>query len=454
MQKRFYLFLLAFCSSLCLKSQSIDSVEVSSLNVNLSQLINAVENQSGYFFSFNSKSVDLQQPINFKKRVLAFSDILEQLRVQAAIESKVNPTTRKIILTTFTGYIINGVVRDKTSKESIPDVYIYDDYFNDTQSNEEGYFRLRMNPNSTYINFSSINYKHKSIGIKGNEIADIIVELEISNILPDVLVTTKNDDKTLIFPHEHDLKEVLNTPGTLGNSDLLGYLRTQPGVSVGNEGQNGFIVRGGTIDQNLILIDGLPIYEANHLGGLSSIFITDAIKDVDFYKSAFPARYGGKLSSVMDVRLKDGDRDTLRQSIRMGLEGVDASIQGPLGNKTSFIINGKTSWFTTLAGPLIQNSLDFNTTDLSYKDLYGKVSHWFSPSNRISITAYNGNDRILLRQNVVDENNLSYDDVNNIKWVTFIKIGSVCLPIVGTSFPIKTKIKRITIGLKIAIHFL
>jgi len=416
MFKYVHAFLCTILFCIALKGQS-QQFSFSQTELSLQELINRVESNSKFYFSFNSKHIDLDQRLTMSRAKLSLDDILNVLKHEYAIESKLNQKSKKIILTPFGGYIIYGIVRDVSSKETISDVLIYDELnLVEAESNNEGYFKIQLSPAAKAIYLAPINHMPFRYELDVNNLENVIVEIEYSNWLPDIIVTPISETSAEEDFQKKDLREIQNTLGISGTSDLLQYLRTEKGVSVGNEGQNGYNVRGGSFDQNLILLDGMPLYEASHLGGLSSVFITDAIKDVDFYKNAFPANYGGKLSSVLDIRLKDGNRNRLQKSFSMGLEGTSASLDGPLGRNTSFSINGKASWFSALVTPLLQESLDFNEVRLFYADIYAKVSHWFSPSNRLSFSAYTGKDVIFLQQEVSDENDFSYTDLNNIEW--------------------------------------
>lgn len=141
-------------------------------------------------------------------------------------------------------------------------------------------------------------------------------------------------------------------PTLFGEADVIKALQTQPGVSAGTEGLAGMYVRGGNGDENLYMIDGIQLYQVNHLGGLFSAFNAEALKDVDFYKSAFPARYGGRLSSVVDVHTKDGNMKEYHGSAMLGLTSGNLNFEGPIiKNRTSFNASFRRSWLDGLSAP-------------------------------------------------------------------------------------------------------
>ncbi len=144
-------------------------------------------------------------------------------------------------------------------------------------------------------------------------------------------------------------------PILLGETDVLKTIQLLPGVQSGTEGTNGINVRGGGPDQNLILIDGVPVYNANHLFGFFSVFNTDAINDVSLIKGGFPASYGGRLSSVIDVKMKEGNNKKFGGTASFGLISTKLALEGPIvKDKTSFIVSFRRTWLDMIADPIIQ----------------------------------------------------------------------------------------------------
>lgn len=144
------------------------------------------------------------------------------------------------------------------------------------------------------------------------------------------------------------------TPTLLGESDIIRTLQLMPGVSMGTEGVSGLYVRGGNVDENLFLIDGNPVYQLNHLGGIFSAFNGEAIKSMDFYKAGFPARYGGRLSSVVDVQTKEGNMKEFHGSASVGLIAGNLSLEGPIiKDRTSFSIALRRTWLDVITAPTL-----------------------------------------------------------------------------------------------------
>ena len=182
----------------------------------------------------------------------------------------------------------------------------------------------------------------------------------------------------------------------MSSPDLIKTVQALPGVASGSELMSGLYVHGGTGTDNLFLLDGVPLYQVSHLAGLFSSFNTDVVESVDFYKSGFPARYGGRLSSVVDVRTKDGDFEKYRGLFSIGLIDGRLQYEGPIvKGKTSFNVAMRRSWLDILMIPgskLIGDSQNKFDVRYSFYDINGKITHRFSPGNRLSLNFYTGRD--------------------------------------------------------------
>ncbi|MDE5735297.1 MAG: TonB-dependent receptor, partial [Duncaniella sp.] len=193
--------------------------------------------------------------------------------------------------------------------------------------------------------------------------------------------------------------EIRSTPTLLGESDVIKSLHTQPGVTEGMEGAAGMNVHGGDSDQNLVMLDNVPLYQVSHFGGLFSTFNTDLIHHIDFYKTSIPARYDGRLSSVLDVRLGDGRSDGHHGTARLGLNTGALNLSGPIGARTTYIAGVRCSWLDLLSIPLValSNAIsDDEQTRMGYGfyDVNAKVTHRFSQSLKGFASVYWGLDRL------------------------------------------------------------
>lgn len=220
-------------------------------------------------------------------------------------------------------------------------------------------------------------------------------------------VVVEADRNTHIAMHSADIgrinltrADITATPALFGESDVIKTLQMQPGVSAGIEGLASMYVHGGANDENMYMLDNVPIYQVNHFGGLFSAFNTEAIKNVDFYKSSFPARYNGRLSSIMAVNTRDGNTNGHHGQFRLGLTSGAFSLEGPLpGGKTTYSLALRRSWFDAISVPAlaIYNSVRSdkeNTTTARYAfmDANAKITHNFSNRSRLHLMFYYGDD--------------------------------------------------------------
>lgn len=193
-------------------------------------------------------------------------------------------------------------------------------------------------------------------------------------------------------------KEIINTPVLFGESDVIKALQLQPGISEGQEGLAGMHVHGGNSDENLYMLDNVPLYQVNHFAGLFSAINADAVSYIDFFKSSIPAKYDGRLSSYLDVRTKNGSPEGHHGSVRLGLTSGAFNIDGPVGKKTTYSLALRRSWFEVLSIPiiaLVNSSNDYNIRfNYAFMDLNAKVTHRFSNTATAFTSVYFGDDML------------------------------------------------------------
>jgi len=206
------------------------------------------------------------------------------------------------------------------------------------------------------------------------------------------------------------MTQIKNIPAFMGEVDLLKAIQLIPGVRNAGEGNAGFYVRGGGPDQNLILLDDATVYNTGHLFGFFSIFNSDAIKNVSLIKGGMPAQYGGRLSSVVDVAMKDGNMRQLQIDGGVGLIASRFSIQGPLKkDKASFIVSARRTYADALAKPFIKKTSNFYGSGYYFYDLNAKLNYRFSDKDRLFLSGYFGRD-------VFDFVNTKRSFSTNIPW--------------------------------------
>jgi hypothetical protein len=217
-------------------------------------------------------------------------------------------------------------------------------------------------------------------------------------------------------------------PALLGEQDILKALTLTPGVNLALEGSSGLVVRGGTPDQNLILLDGARVFNPTHLLGLFSVFNAEAVANVDLYKGQFPARYGGRLSSVIDVRLKEGNRKAFEGNASIGLLTSQVLAQGPIGKRTSFLLAGRASYLGLLLLPVYVAYLNDQANAYANYWLYdfnGKVNHTFADHSQLFVSFYTGQDRFSVREGgslAADETKLGFNWGNQTMTVRYNRL--------------------------------
>jgi outer membrane receptor for ferrienterochelin and colicin len=291
---------------------------------------------------------------------------------------------------------ISGYVQDASNGESLIGASVYAVRLQKgAVANNYGFYSLTLKPDSISLSFSYVGYRSQTVHLFLTRDTVIIMKLQNSALLGEVIVTEDKADKiqestrmgTISLP----ISQIKAMPALMGETDVIKALQLLPGVQGGSEGSSGLYVRGGGADQNLILLDGVPVYNASHLYGFFSTFNADAINHVELVKGGFPARYGGRLSSVVDIRMKEGDESKLHGQVSLGVISSKFVLEGPIGNKkTSFIISGRRSYLNLLDASVFKSQPA--PDDYYFYDLNAKINHQINKKNRIYLSAYMGAD--------------------------------------------------------------
>jgi outer membrane receptor for ferrienterochelin and colicin len=304
-------------------------------------------------------------------------------------------------------YSISGTVEDKLTGEKLISANIYDaTTFKGISSNAFGFYSLTLPAGNIKLTFSYIGYEAVSLDIE--LVKDTIINMRLDPVINigEVVISAERAKSAILSTQmsmtELSSKSIKSLPMLLGEVDVLKALQLLPGVKGGNEGTSGIYVRGGGPDQNLILLDGVPVYNANHLFGFFSVFNPDAIQNVKLITGGFPARYGGRLSSVLDIRMRDGNNKKFSAEGSVGIISSKLTLEGPIiKDKTSYIVSGRRTYIDLLAQPLIKLQSMGSNNNLSagyyFYDLNAKVNHKFSDRSRLFLSAYSGKDKAYLR---------------------------------------------------------
>jgi hypothetical protein len=302
---------------------------------------------------------------------------------------------------------ISGYITDSASGEVIAGATVTTaDYLNYSISNSYGYYVLTLNPSedsvklqASYVGFSPSYFK-----IKPDQNLKIDFALNSRNILEEVIVSA---EKSNTYEKRKEMSivsvpvsKVTIMPSLGGESDLLKSLQLMPGIQSGNEASSGLYVRGGSPDQNLMVIDDVPIYYVNHLGGFVSTFNTDAINSMKLVKGGFPAHYGSRLSSVLDIKMKEGNMKEFHGNGMIGMIASKIMVEGPIRkDTTSYMLSARRFLYDLITRPLTAAySVDGVSVGYNFYDLNAKINHIISPKDRLYLSFYYGGDKILTRQ--------------------------------------------------------
>lgn len=269
-------------------------------------------------------------------------------------------------------------------------------------TDQGGRFQIQIPAGEYIINISFVNHEEKIINLKAFDDGELLIELEeLPTVLDEVVVQDRaNKDAVTsnIGRVEISMKEIKRLPSFMGEVDLIKQIQTLPGVTTAGEAASGFNVRGGGADQNLILYDGLPIFNSSHVFGFFSTFNSEAIRDVTFYRGGIPAWYGGRVSSVLDIRSKEGDYEKWKGGAGLGIITSNFHIGGPIiKNKTSVAASIRTTYSDWLINSIRTNYIDLRNSSVTFYDATFKLTHKFSNNTKISFSSYTSQDQFRLQ---------------------------------------------------------
>src|SRR5687768_8240447 len=296
-----------------------------------------------------------------------------------------------------TKYTVSGTVKQKTSGETLigVSVIVVEKPNVGVITNEYGFYSLSLPKGNYTLRVTYVGYKQELIPVKLDGNVTISIDLSDQGSMQEVVVGAKktNDNltKATMGTEVLNMKTAAKIPVVFGEKDLIKTIQLMPGIKSNGEGSNGFSVRGGAADQNLILLDEAPVYNASHLLGFFSTFNSDAIKDATIIKGNSPAQFGGRLSSVLDVKMKEGNNKNYQVSGGLGLISSRLTVEGPIQKeKSSFIISGR----RTYADLLAKLSPDFKDIKLYFYDLNAKANLAINDKNKIYFSGYFGQDEL------------------------------------------------------------
>lgn len=386
--------------SLHLQAQKADTkLSFSIRNANLDEFVKRLENSTGFSFIYGEE-VEIKHYITLEVKQKTIREILDQAFTNEPIgyqiagrhillqKKKPKPVSRK--------FTISGYVTDGTSSETLIGANILESRQKQgTTTNPYGFYSITLPQGVAELDFSYLGYatQHHMLTLNKDTVLNIL--MQDNNQLDEVVITSNKTEAgiaaTQMGAVEIPMAQIKNTPSILGETDVMKTIQLMPGVQAGVEGSAGLYVRGGGPDQNLILLDGVPVYNVDHLFGFFSVFTPEAVKKVTLFKSSFPARFGGRLSSVVDVRSNDGDMKKYHGTLSVGLLSSKLQLEGPIiKDRTSFNLSARRSYIDLITKPFMPKN---DKMSYYFYDINAKVNHKFSDRSRLFLNFYKGKDR-------------------------------------------------------------
>ncbi len=294
-------------------------------------------------------------------------------------------------------FTINGYIKDAANGEELIGATIYvKEINNGVTTNVYGFYSITLEPGNYTLSYTYVGYGQQiqNITLDKNTAVNISLISE-SEQLEEIVIQgdleQANVENTEMSTNKLDIRTILKVPTFLGEADVFRSLLLLPGVSTVGEGASGFNVRGGSVGQNLVLLDEAPVYNSSHLFGFFSVFNPDAVKDTKLFKGAIPSRYGGRLASILDVRMKEGNSKEFEGNGGIGSLFSRLALEAPIvKDKSSFIIAGRRSYVDVLARPFVPLLEDGGS--LYFYDLTLKTNYTFNRKNKLYASGYFGRD--------------------------------------------------------------
>ncbi|MCT4616274.1 MAG: TonB-dependent receptor [Marinifilaceae bacterium] len=391
------LLLVFSIESLEAKANNQTKIDIGRNKCQIIFIINKFKEKLGFDFAYSSSQIDTKKEIQLKAQKISISDFLNQLQ-SIGISSRIKQNTVVLFKSKEKKKIrISGYVEDGESGERLIGANIYDSSnYKGTTTNNYGFFAFDID-NTKQINVSFVGYSSLILPVNFTNDTSLVIALKPNVQINEVVVKAGSSDminsKDPIGRMNLSMQKIKALPTSLGEVDVMKSAQLLPGISEGSEGNTGMYVRGGSDDQNLIILDGVNVYNPNHLFGFLSVFNADAIKNCTILKGGFPARYGGKLSSVVDMNMREGNMKKLSGSVSLGLLSSKAYLEGPLiKDKTSFFVSARRTYLDLFGSQILSNLNDYDHSNYYFYDINAKINHKFNNKHRLYLSYYKGRD--------------------------------------------------------------
>lgn len=429
MKLSFSLYLLGCFQLLAISSFSQEKVSLDLKNYSLENILIQIESQTSITFIYNNDEIDINQKLDLIVYEESIDKTLKKLFKNSAINYSIK--TDHIVLSVGNKnsnrqqkrHALSGTIKDIITGETLLGAnIIIKEIKRGTTSNEYGFYSITLPDGKYTLQILYLGYISKEVEINLFKNHKLDIELTpSSNELDEVVIESSFQTKSQVKSIQTGVAvikslEIKKMPALLGEPDVTRALLTQPGINSIGEGATGFNVRGGNIDQNLILLDEAPIYNSSHVWGFFSIFNTDAIKNLKLYKGGIPSRYGGRASSVVDIRQREGSSKKFKGEGGLGLLFSRLTLEGPIKkDKLSYLVSGRRSYFD-LFFPLLGEEVKNNK--VYFYDLNAKLSWNINDNNKLFVSGYSGADVMKLKfEGYIDEDGTKTpDEIISFKW--------------------------------------
>lgn len=420
-----------------LKGQEVRPEGSVSLDLNgvpLREVLDEIASQTAYTFSYSNRQVDDSQPVSIHvvrqplapvldslllPRQISYRLVEKQIVLRKARKGDPDTAVGKAANKPGEGFTFCGYVKDRSSSEILIGAAVWVPGTNSgTITNNYGFFSLTLETSPDTLHCSFIGYRkevlvHPESG-KGN--LDFLLEKE-PELLSEVKIVTP-DPKFMLESVQGSAdrvraSSVRRMPAVMGEKDVIKSLALIPGIKFFGDGSTIFYVRGGNRDQNLVTIDEAPVYNPTHMLGFFSTIVPEAIKDIQVYKGDFPASYGGRLSSLIDIRTRDGNMNRFGMEASTGLLASTLTVEGPLWKEhISYFISGRRSY---ILKPI--QKFNENIRDLYFSDLHFKLNYDINRRNRVFFSVYSGKDNFIQQNTSLHSSGINWQNATStIRW--------------------------------------
>ena len=391
-------------------------VTVQLSNVKFETIIQSLETQSGFLFSYDANIASKESKYSLNEINQPFDIVLNKFLKPLNMTYKINGG--QIILTSVPikkKYTISGTIKEKSTGETVIAATIRIKNQNvGTKTNSYGYYSITLEEGNYNLEITYIGFEKKEMFVELNSNIEKNISLDLNTkgiglkevVVKSSKISVKEFTKSTEMGRiEIPVEMMKKVPTIAGESDVLKVLQLTPGIKRGGEGSIGMYVRGGGADENLILLDEATVYNAGHLLGFFSVFNTNSIKDVTMHKGGFPSNYGGRLSSVLDIRMKDGNKNKIQTEGSVGLISSNLTVQGPIyKDKVSFILSGRRTYIDKVFS-LVKVSIPYY-----FYDVNAKLNWTITKRDKLFFSSYLGND-VLKLDKLNDEANDNSSDL-------------------------------------------